>query len=428
MTFGLARGENDLLFCKVDWHSATAYQKNLMLEEIRSFHSDRLLNTVTDDLVSYLAEKYSINIPALDKEGITADQQEVKIDVSHDPFRMIRDRSRPYYIDGTRVEVEVPFSGDEAVFKIQPTTFSMNPPSAKFRQNTLIISMQGINLDSQKVRNGIDRTLADIDTHLERLRQSAEPFNQSLHQIARDQIEQRKAKLLRDRNLVANLGFPMKQREGVERTYTAPEVKRKVTSVPPKVGTAPYQPEPILEEKEYQHILSIMEQMVKVMECSPEAFCHSGEEALRTHFLVQLNGQYEGRATGETFNYEGKTDILIKSQGRNIFIAECKIWKGAKKHEETIGQLLGYLSWRDTKAAIIVFNRNKNFSAVLQEIEQTTLEHENCKRLIRKNSETSWTYLFSHRDDPKREMTVTVLAFDVPTPTEKDSSVSVRQL
>jgi hypothetical protein len=28
------------------------------------------------------------------------------------------------------------------------------------------------------------------------------------------------------------------------------------------------------------------------------------------HFLVQLNGQYEGQATGETFNFEGKTDMI----------------------------------------------------------------------------------------------------------------------
>src|SRR5260370_4966399 len=53
-----------------------------------------------------------------------------------------------------------------------------------------------------------------------------------------------------------------------------------------------------------------------------------GEEDLRTHFLVQLNGVYEGQATGETFNFEGKTDILIRADGGNIFIAERKFWSG----------------------------------------------------------------------------------------------------
>ena len=47
MSFGLARGETDLLFCKVDWHSVTEHQKHQMSEEIKSFSADRLLNTAT---------------------------------------------------------------------------------------------------------------------------------------------------------------------------------------------------------------------------------------------------------------------------------------------------------------------------------------------------------------------------------------------
>jgi hypothetical protein len=37
-----------------------------------------------------------------------------------------------------------------------------------------------------------------------------------------------------------------------------------------------------------------------------------GEETLRAHFLVQLNGVYEGHATEEMLNFEGNTDILIR--------------------------------------------------------------------------------------------------------------------
>ena len=92
------------------------------------------------------------------------------------------------------------------------------------------------------------------------------------------------------------------------------------------------------------------------------------EEDLRQHFLVQLNGQYEGQASGETFNFEGKTDILIRAEGRNVFIAESKFWRGPESLRETIDQLLGYASWRDTKTAILIFNRQKNFSEVLAKI------------------------------------------------------------
>jgi len=173
-------------------------------------------------------------------------------------------------------------------------------------------------------------------------------------------------------------------------------------------------PEPALDEKEYEHILSIIRNMVHVIERSPKAFAHMGEEDLRSHFLVQLNGQYQGRATGETFNYEGKTDILIREGDRNVFIAECKIWKGEAELLKAIDQILGYLHWRDTKAALLVFNRNKAFSDVLAKVPTAIQGHANYKKLIRQVSETEWRLLFSSKDDPNRELQLAVMLFDVP--------------
>lgn len=141
--------------------------------------------------------------------------------------------------------------------------------------------------------------------------------------------------------------------------------------------------------EDYEHILSVMTNMALVMERSPSAFSSIDEEALRTHFLVQLNGQYEGQATGETFNYEGKTDILVRVKGRNIFVAECKYWDGPKTLSDAIDQVLSYASWRDTKVAIVIFSRNKNFSRVLEAIPQAVTEHINFKRDIGRRSETS---------------------------------------
>lgn len=129
---------------------------------------------------------------------------------------------------------------------------------------------------------------------------------------------------------------------------------------------------------------------------------------------MPLNGHYEGAASGETFNYEGKTDILIRVDGKNIFIAECKFWGGPKQLLSTIDQLLGYTSWRDTKTAIIVFNRNKDFSKVLEAIPQAATTHPNYVRTVGKPRETEFQYAFSHRDDANRELILTVLAFDVP--------------
>jgi len=208
----------------------------------------------------------------------------------------------------------------------------------------------------------------------------------------------------------------MKERPGIPKTYAAPQVKRVIRpqATKPAAAREPYKAEPTLLTDDYEHILGVLENMVRVMELSPGAFQKMDEETLRSHFLVQLNGHFSGGATGETFNYEGKTDILLKVDGRNIFIGECKFWKGEQSYSDTLDQALSYLSWRDTKAAVLVFNRNVDFTAVLQKIEEVTPKHEGYKKLARKNSETSWSYLFGHKDDANREIMITVQAYNVP--------------
>ena len=67
--------------------------------------------------------------------------------------------------------------------------------------------------------------------------------------------------------------------------------------------------------------------------------------------------------------------VTIRVKDRNIFIAECKFWSGEKSLRETIDQLLGYLSWRDTKAAVIIFSRNRDFSGVPQTIQGSVPKH-----------------------------------------------------
>ena len=405
---------DDLLFCHSDWFSVQDAQKRALESDIDGIEPDRLLNSSIGDLCSYLQAKYAVDIPVLLEKQIVVDQQEVQIDVSQDAMRYIRDRSRPFHMPGTLVEATVPFSGDPQAFQIQPSSWTSSPPRATVAGDVLLITVRGTDLEPQQVRHAIGRTLAEIKQHLERLRDNARGFNDQIGQLAGERIERRRQKLLADRNLVADLGFPLKQRSDVSPTFVPPEIRRRLTPAQPPASTAPYRPEPALSADDYEHILSVLTDMALVMERSPSAFAAMDEEALRWHFLVQLNGHYEGQASGETFNYEGKTDILIRSGGRNIFIAECKYWHGVSKFADAIDQLLGYLSWRDTKTAIIVFNRNKHLTRVIESIDQASKEHPNYKRELDHDAEGQFRYVFAHRDDPNREMLLTVLTFDIP--------------
>jgi len=408
----------DCLFTGPGWYLADQHQRQEMARDIESMDGNRLLNSAVDDLAKYFAEKYQVAVPELDMGNLVVDHRETEIEVRGESLRMVMGRSQPSYVKGTEVEAEIPFTGDAEAFKVQPNPFSLNPPRATVSGSRVVFTVVGTSLGATDVKREIDATVTSIESCLTNLRGNFAGLNAQLFDEAKAAIEARRTKLLANQNMVASLGFKVRERQGAPTTYVAPEIRRRITPVMPPASGTPFRPEPALSTDDYEHILAVMQSMTQVMELSPSAFRAVDEEALRSHFLVQLNGHYQGQATGETFNYEGKTDILIRSEGKNIFIAECKFWSGPKRLAETIDQLLSYSSWRDTKTAVVVFNRTRAFSKVLAAIPDAVREPPRYYHDLPGSSETAFRYLFANRDDRNRELFLTVLAFDVPTSTE----------
>ena len=411
------------LFSETRWETIERTVHRELEREINIWPENQLLNTSVDDLCQYFAKKYETDIPVINKYGIVTDAVETMVQVRGGLEYAVDDQSQPTFVRGLRITFAVPFTGDPMGFRYEPVVVLDYPPDAYINMSDSLVSGSLVfefirtdtELEPDMLRTEFDNQLGIIEDYLDSLRDSANTLNRQLHTLARKSIEVRRERLLSYRNLVASIGYPLRQREDSPRTYTAPEVRRVIRPSPPKASSEPYQPEPALDHENYEYVLGVIENMARVMECSPAAFSDMGEDMLRWHFLVQLNGHYEWQATGETFNYEGKTDILIRSKGKNIFIAECKYWGGPDTLTGAINQLLGYSSWRDTKVAVIVFNRNKNFTGVLDSIKATAKKHQKFKRELDQNSETSFPYIFSHRDDVNRELTLTIMAFDVPS-------------
>lgn len=389
-------------------------RRKQVFEEIQNQNADYILNVNPSEFCKYLVQKYCLAPIALDESNIVVDQEEKKVDVSGDPNRWIRDENRPFYLPGTQVTYFIPFKGDPELFNYKPSTFTYQPPEGRINGQVLELFFEGVDVSPDKIKGKFERALSELKRWLGWVSNQVQQFNEQLPPIIEDQIKARREKLLKDRGLVAELGFPLKKRANAQATYTVPEIRRKIVPKP-TASVEPYKPEPALAIEDYEHILSVINNMALVMERSPKAFQTMREEDIRQHFLVQLNGQYEGQATGETFNYEGKTDILIRYQGKNIFIAECKFWSGSEGLIDTIGQILSYLSWRDTKTAILLFNRTKNFSNVLSQISVIVKSHPNFESQIEYRSETGFRFILHHKDDKNRILILTIMAFDVPS-------------
>ena len=334
--------------------------------------------------------------------------------VRYDPMRWIDDKSRPALVPGQRIQVRIPFDGEEELLYCASNQRSMSPPRARIDKNEILLTYEMPNDAPRDLQPEISASIANIEQHLNWQIGLINQHNSSLKQIAEQVIVSRRERLLANSNRLSALGIPIRARDNAPRTYISPEIRKKVVPTLPSATSKAFEPEPELGMELYEHILTVIQNMALVMERSPSSFVKMNEEALRQHFLVQLNGQFEGKATGETFNMEGKTDILLREGEKNVFIAECKFWKGSKKFSEAVDQLLGYTSWRDSKTAILVFNRGTDMTTVLSTIKATAEAHPNYKRELKWAHESGFRYVFHNKEDSNKEFILTVLVFNVP--------------
>ena len=395
-------------------------QKRNLIEEIASLAEEQALKTGHSTLCDHFVYWGTIHPPTIDKNNIRISSEEVRVAARRDPDCPTEDRSQPYfgvgnYGVGTKITCFVPYDGNRRLLLCKPSKHRLDGGlQAERHDNEIVFTYCRAAQEISEIEDAFQQDLNKLQQYLDLVAADAARHNDALVQLVEQLVTARREKVLADRELVESLGFPLKPRTDTLTTYTAPAVKRRFAPRLPQVSAQPYRPEPALDMDEYEHILSVLTSMVSVIERSPQHFADVREEILRSHFLVQLNGHYEGQATGETFNNEGKTDILVRAEDRNVFIAECKFWSGPAAMSKAIDQLLGYTCWRDTKIALLMFNRNKNMTMMLKTVQETLENHPNFKTRVDYPSETGFRCVFTHRDDPNREITLTTLVFDVP--------------
>lgn len=396
--------EIDPLFSQRHLGTLLKNQIGIMENRVDELSDDLFLQIPAQDLIDEISkDAYLQPLVLLPEQGI-----------SHNPVQISGGKG---VVPGEafRYSIEIPYTGASGLFNHEPSTLDLDKPSATLNSHSMRGSIVLKRVATADV--SAEELTAAFDAELEKVRKyigyqaiEIDPYNASLKSEAERIVHGRRHKLLKARKIAAALGYPLHRRADAPSTYISPSVRRQI----PKTVPGPFRPEPTIDDAEYQNILRIIENMSFVMERNPKVFSVAPEEAIRDHYLVQLNGQYEGSATGETFNGEGKSDILIREGSANLFIAECKVWHGEKRFIEAIDQLFRYVTWRDTKTAIIVFNRNQGTTEVVQTIKTAIEGHGSYKRDSKLEGDTRLRAVFGRPDDPTREIFVTVLVVPIP--------------
>lgn len=378
-----------------------------MRSEIHNEPRNCLLNVNEEAYIEYVVECYRIKPLELQWDDIYVTDSEELIPAEHFPpgFHVYEGERYPKQV----ITYYIPFEGESDLFRYAPSHQILWSTEIIIGRNHISFDIVNWRDDPDEIKGNVEDKIRSIRSQNDNVRNEVSAFNDRLRETVRKTVQARKQKHLKQLDLLTNLGVSVKKSEHTPETFSIPSVKRKVIVKPTAPNTA-FEPEPALDDSLYRAILRVCYEAGVEMERHPSVYADKDEETLRDHFIMVLSPHFDS-VTGETFNRSGKTDILIRHEGANVFVAECKFWSGQSVFQKTIDQVLGYLTWRDSKAAILNLVRNNELDPVLQQIEPVTAVHPCFVARHEPEGEGWYNFRFHLPKDNTRGVSLAVLCF-----------------
>ncbi len=417
----MASDSRNRLFCEGDLDGLLWTQTRSIPEIVSSIPTDQFLGSTDQRLVHHLVSRLRIVPLTLYEDNAEMEQNETLVDVSGDRTRYwSTDFDGPRMVPATEVIITIPYTGDPQLWKLKPNPCrhsfpvgSITPPRGEQAGTLIITIIKPHDADEEQFRKELDKTLSDVHDHIKTQRGQVERHNDELPEHIRAAIDARRQRLQQHEGLSAVLAIPLKRREGAPPIKPI-KVEEKITKPLPPPSKSGCKPEPGITDELYDNILAIIRHEGRTFETAPATFAKFKENELREVILAHLNGHYQGGATGETFRKSGKTDIRIEDQERAAFIGECKVWRGTKQLLQAVDQLLGYLTWRDCKASLIIFNKDtKGFTRLLKTVREALSMHPLLVNYCGEQRRGEWRYVFRSAEDEERHILVHVFLFNI---------------
>lgn len=402
------------LFGSQNGYDSFEHNMQEMRKEIWGKDYDFILNVDDKKWLEYFQNKYEY-IP------ITLFLEQVKISYKNKSALQNTQTDRHLLNPIYNFDIQVPFTGSTFLFFLKPLNCRLDFPMVEIpngESGTLVRRITMQDHETDRLERETQAFLETLKVNSENMNKDVAAYNSKIPIVFNDTYNQIKQKALKEREFLASLNIEINTE--TDKIFKAPVIEKKkipepvLDKKPAKKTTIAI---PTLNDELYHDIVDIIYHFFKAVEKKPATYSNFDEEGLRDYVLPTLEVRYNSSTvTGETFNKGGKTDILIRhTDGTNLFVAECKFWGGEALLFSTINQLFDrYLTWRDSKTAIILFVRNKNFSNVLREIQAAVPGHEYYLRKGEDRGESSFSYVFHFPGDKEKPVYTQVMAFHLP--------------
>ena len=378
---------------------------------IQTADKEYILNIDEEEYTSYLEETYKLYPLEIDK-----DSEHIGEPIIEKERRENRHLGGTSIVDVYNFKISYSYTGSKELFGISPSSKTLTSYDICIESNnTVSFIIKLTQLEEGAFTSAKNGAYSSAFTNASNINKFVNSWNNGLRGLIEKQFKATKDKYIKENSFFAAIN--VKTNKETSAVFSVPTVKKTELPKPQLQEKRVYTPEPTMADATYQDILNIIYSVGQSMERKPSLYQGKDEEALRDQFLLFLETRYEGTtATGETFNKNGKTDILLKHQdGSNLFIVECKIWHGQKQFLEAISQLFDrYLTWRDSKVAVMMFVKNKEFSKTIETVKAEVASHQYFVEALDTSKDSSFSYKFHLKDDKEKAVFLEVLLFHFP--------------
>lgn len=350
-----------------------------------------------------------------DQKEMDIDEVDIHIDATRQPFYNPNFDDATIVVKGYKVTVDVPFDGDSELFNVTPSRYTLKRFEGQVIERSLRLTFEirrnEVDDKGEVIARKIDDEIKSFTSMLVSLENDVNSYNVQLEERIHNAVSSRFNELNKLKTLKTALKIPMKASSSPNPLNRIIMRDNRITplSTKPNEETGYY-----IAQKDYEDILDVIRGMGTSMETNRAAE-RQDEEGLRDILLAGLSSSIKGgNAGGELFRKSGKTDISIIFDNKAAFVAECKLWKGKQYINEGINQLLGYITWRDVKVSLVIFNKEaKDFSRLQKQIPDIFQSRDDYVRDGGKQPNGEWRFVLQKPDDKDRHVTFHVFMFDV---------------
>lgn len=188
-----------ILFNKGDLFDVIRSTEETIISEIDKYDENTVSKPV-DELCENIYQRFFRRTPVLRVDGITPIGKGEKVT-----------ERRGYERKITYVKIEIPFDGDSELFSYRPSQYALVSIEAEVYGDKIHVLYAIDDRSSEDVRKEIDVDIADINNFLKNIESDLTKFHSKIRALAQKRIEVRKAKLMKDKEVIEGLGFPIKK-------------------------------------------------------------------------------------------------------------------------------------------------------------------------------------------------------------------------